>query len=277
MAKKSATNKSKKPLSESQIEQRRKAGRGGKGKKKKGYTMSDSAIEQRKEAAKHSTGPITEQGKAASSRNAWKHGQYSRGRDFIEQNWSVGAFGKPCRTTCQYHPDNPANKSLENRVNICSLVLEGITKEGQDCLDKTIYVTAFDDLLKCMQEGKADQMHEVLAAEAAGALELLYRLREEIAENGFVIKMPALNKEQQPIKDEKGNVVYIKYIRNPVLPDYYKLLGELGINLPELLATPKAAEKLTDREDGEKSLAALLGTALGNVAKSRGRVIDHEA
>lgn len=45
------------------------------GKKKK-YTLTEKAIKARKENAQKSTGPKTEEGKAASSMNGLKHGQY---------------------------------------------------------------------------------------------------------------------------------------------------------------------------------------------------------
>jgi hypothetical protein len=255
--------KNKRQLSEAQIEQRRNAGKSSKGKKKSQYTMSDAAVAQRQAAAEKSTGPVTDDGKAASSRNAWKTGLYSRASSLIKQNWAVGAFAKPCRTTCQYHPENPHHEP----AHACTLVLEGYTKAGGDCLDKTVYVQAFDGILQTLAEGKADAMHGILAAEAAGALEVLQRLREEIGERGFVIWVP--------ITDKEGNKLGEKPISNPALPHYIKMLESLGINLPELLATPRAVKAVGEQEDQQNALASLLGHALGNVANGRrGRTFE---
>lgn len=48
---------------------------------KRHYTMSEAALAQRRNnlpaAAAAATGPLTEEGKAASSRNAWVHGRCS--------------------------------------------------------------------------------------------------------------------------------------------------------------------------------------------------------
>ena len=63
-------SKPKKIASAAQIEQRRNAGR-------KPKSMTDAAIQQRQDAAELSTGPVTDDGKAASSRNAWKTGEHS--------------------------------------------------------------------------------------------------------------------------------------------------------------------------------------------------------
>jgi hypothetical protein len=261
----------KRPLSAAQIEQRRAAGRSGKGKKKSQYTMSDAALAQRQEAAEKSTGPVTEDGKAASSRNAWKAGMYSRAGGLIKQNWAVGAFAKPCRTTCQYHPENASGPPLHP----CTLVLEGHTKAGGDCLDKTVYVQAFDSILQTLTEGKADAMHGILAAEAAGALEVLQRLREEIADSGFVIWVEAIDKDGKVVLGPDGKPAGKRPYPNPALPHYIKMLDTLGINLPELLATPRAIKNVGEQEEGQNALASLLGHALGNVANGRrGRTFE---
>ena len=51
-------------------------------------------------------------------------------------------FGKPCVTTCPFHPDNP-----ERKEKPCGLVLDGLTHAGGSCLDKTVYVHALESLM----------------------------------------------------------------------------------------------------------------------------------
>jgi len=95
-------------------------------REKRPYTMSEAAIAQRHAnlpaAAAAATGPNTPEGKAASSRNAWVHGRYSaiNRAQFASGATSIAKmFGKPCVTTCPFHPDNPDRTEAP-----CSLVLE---------------------------------------------------------------------------------------------------------------------------------------------------------
>jgi len=231
-------------------------------RKKTKRKLSEAELQQRRNAAKKSTGPKTLEGKARSSRNNWKHGLYSKAHNMIKENWSVGAFGKSCKTTCQYHPENPASAVS----GACHLVMEGVTSAGGDCLDKTVYLTAFDGLLKTMQTGRAENMHEILAAEAAGVFELLHQLRSSIAADGPVIQQPIINKE--------GDVVGHKPIINPVIVPYTKMFSELGLNLNEMLSTPKAIVGTEQQEDAQQAMATMLGGALARVGKRKGIIIE---
>lgn len=213
-------------------------------KPKRKYTMSDAALAQRREASKlgaeAATGPISDEGKAASSRNAWKHGLRSRAPSMWRDATVVGMFGRPCRTTCLQYP--------------CSLVNEGITKAGGDCLDKTVYVEAFDSILRVVQSGDVSHGHEMLAASLAGAMEVLQQLRAELADNGVVIQMPMVNKQ--------GEIIGHKPEINPAMFHYSKLLTDLGISLPELMATPRAVEKREDAESAADAVQDLFTRAL---------------
>ncbi len=208
--------------------------------------LTEAQLRQRREAAAKSTGPRTQAGKAASSRNAWKTGEHSAATRLIRQQWGVGALGKPCRRTCGQYP--------------CSLVDAGHTQPGGDCLDKTVYMAAFDRLITSLQSGSADPMQDVLAAEAAGALEILHRLREEIAEHGMSREIPAVDKDGNVIMHE-GRAVPAKIIDNPAIGKYIALLDRLGINLPELLATPRSVSKAGQGDDAVDAVAELLAGA----------------
>lgn len=206
--------------------------------------LTEAQLRQRREAAAKSTGPRTPAGKAASSRNAWKTGEHSAAARLVRDNWSVGAFAKPCRTTCHQYP--------------CSLVADGKTDKGGDCLDKTVYLQAFDRLLDSLQSGDSASMHDVLAAEAAGAIELLRNLREEISARSVTLEIPAFDKEGKPLMVD-GKPAPAKVIPNPAVNQYIALLDRLGINLPELLATPRAAAKSQTDDDAVDAVAELFG------------------
>ena len=213
--------------------------------KKRKYTLTEKALEQRRAASKlgaeAATGPRSDEGKAISSRNGWKHGLRSAAGPSLWRDISVvGMFGKPCRTTCPKYP--------------CSLVDDEITKAGGDCLDKQIYVEAFDSILRVVQTGDASHGHEMLAAQLAGALEVLQQLRTELAEHGVVIQMPMVSKS--------GEIIGHKPEINPAMFHYSKLLSDLGINLPELMATPRAVQKQDDAENATDAVTDLFTRAL---------------
>lgn len=222
---------------------------------KRGYRMTERALEQRRAAAAKSTGPKTEDGKAASSRNAWKHGEYSAlNRLHLENAAVFSAFGKPCKTTCPKYP--------------CSLVDDGLTREGGDCLDKTVYVDAFTSLIEGVQRGDYDAANSMAAAQLAGAVEILQHMREAIAEHGILI--------EQDVYDKEGAVCGSKTILNPVIPNYTKLLFSLGISLPEMMATPKAREKLFDPKDDTDPIAQLFSGIAQAAKQAPKKVITYE-
>lgn len=226
-------------------------------------SLSEAQLRQRREAAAKSTGPRTPEGKARSSRNAYVTGEHSAAAKLIRDNWSVGAFARPCKSTCPSFP--------------CSLVDNELTRPGGDCLDKTVYLQAFDALLAGLQSGNADSMHEVLAAEAAGAIELLRQLREEIAAHGLTRELPAIDREGAVILMPDGKAAPGRIIANPAISHYYALLDRLGINLPELLATPRAAKKAEGGEEVADAFAELMeGVARMDFKKRRPVTIDQQ-
>lgn len=249
------------------------------GGERKKRQLSPAELEQRRNAAEKAklaaTGPKTDEGKAASSRNAWKHGLYSAAAKASE--WKALGMplvrGRPCRTTCPKHPDN-AHRRPEYP---CSLVLEGHTQAGGDCLDAAVYVEAFDAIMSSMQSGDVSHVHGMLASQVAQAMDVLQQIRELIAEEGILQFIPHLTKEGEFVTDPTTGKQVGRHVVNPALAHYTHLLDKLGINLPELMATPKAAAKAGDGDDGEDAVAELferIGRAVGG---RRGRTIDGTA
>lgn len=239
-------------------------------KGKRPYTMTPAALEQRRAnlpaAAAAATGPITEAGKAAVSRNGWVHGRYSavnRAQFGLGATSMAKMFGKPCVTTCPYHPDN-----AERTEAPCSLVIDGLTHAGGSCLDKTVYVHALDSLMRAFDEGDMDGMHGLLATEMAGNMQVLRQIREEIAERGLLIEIPAITKDGVLVLDQDGKRVVGDLKPNPMLAHLIKFNESLGINFAELMATPRAREKLKDDDDAAGGLQTLLG-AIFNRAQRR--------
>lgn len=222
--------------------------------------MSEQALIQRKNASQLSTGPVSDEGKAASSRNAWKTGEHSvvvRGE--LWQELGMGVLIRPCKSTCPKYP--------------CSLVDDGVTKPGGDCADKVVYMEAFDAIMDTLHNGDVANMHGLLASQAARAVDLLQQLYDSINHVGPLMAIPLRKKDGDVITDKDGNTMNT-YVRNPLLTDIPKLMHELGINLPELMATPRAVEKAnTDKETGS-ALAELMGR-VGRVNQGTGPVHRH--
>lgn len=235
--------------------------------RKPGKPLTQAELEGRRKAAAQSTGPRTPEGKAKSSRNAWKHGMYSAAARFRLQHSSVGHFGKPCRTTCPHHPENDPDFP-------CEAVMRKHTVAGSDCLSKEVYLAAFNDIMDSLKSGKVDSMHATLAAQLAGSIEVLQHLREEIAANGVVRIKPFIDKDGKVITDKDGAPIG-EAVANPALPGYIKLLGELGLSLPELMATPKAAKGTAPL--GEEDPISQLAQALNRARIPGGATIDGEA
>jgi len=233
----------KRPLTEAELRQRREAAPKG---------LAAGAL------AGKSTGPITEDGKAVSSRNAWKHGRYSA---INRAQFGIGAasvsrmFGKPCQTTCPFHPDNPDRTEAP-----CSLVLDGLTHAGGSCLDKTVYVHALQGLMEAMQNGEMDGVHGLLATEMASTLQLMQKIREEISERGVVVEVPVVTKDGKVVIDESTGRPYASEVKaNPVLAHLISLMDRMGINFGELMATPKARERLREDDDAADSFQRVMG------------------
>lgn len=252
----------KRPLTEAELAQRRAAAPKG---------LAAGAL------AGKSTGPKTEEGKAATSRNGWKHGRYSQ---INRQRFGLGAasisklFGKPCLTTCAYHPDNPDRTEMP-----CGLVLDGLTHAGGSCLDKTVYVTALDGLLGAMRDGEMDGMHGILAVELASNLQIVDQIRQAIAEHGIMTAIHAVTKDGKVITNpQTGEPLVVEMKLNPALQALERFTATHGINFGELMATPKARARIEENEDAQTTFHTVVGGLLSRMTgKLQPPPIDHEA
>lgn len=236
--------------------------------KKRGYTMSEKALEQRRAASQAAvdqgahTGPVTEAGKAASSRNAWRTGEYSVATQMWKEIGAIGAAGKPCRSTCPKHPS-------QNPEHPCTLVLDGLTEPGKDCLDRAIYVQAFDDIMENLHTGNLESVHGMLAANVATVIEVLQMLRNEIHERGVLLVKPLTNKQGEKI----GEIDYI----NPAIDRFNKMANDLGFSLPELMATPRQVKKHEAKEKESRTLQDMMHGVLTRFGgQPGGRTYDGE-
>lgn len=257
------TPRHRRPLSEAEIAQRRAAASKPRGTKGKPLSEAQLAENRRKAqlAMGHHTGPKTEAGKAITSRNAWKHGRYSEAhklqRDLVGTS-IAGSFGKPCLTGCPHHPDNPRRTDAP-----CTLVTSGQTKAGGDCLDRRVYVEAFDAILAAMHAGEMDGLNGVLAANMAANMQIVQQLREVIANKGFSSETPLTTKDGDIIIDPRtGNPAVAKIHQNPEVFMLIRMMEAMGLNLPEMMATPRAREKVKDDNDRTDTMSAMLGAVM---------------
>lgn len=234
------------------------------GEPRRKRVLSAAELAQRRAASVaamgHHTGPTSDSGKAVVSRNAWKTGQYSAAhrlqRDLVGTS-IAGSFGKPCKTTCPWHPDNAKRNDAP-----CSLVTSGQTKAGGDCLDRRVYVEAFDGILAALQSGEMDGMNGIIAANLSANLQLAQQFRDEISQHGVVMSTPMIDREGNIVRDEHGHVVAAKSFLNPAVMALIRLFESMGLNLPEAMATPRAREKLRDDEQRTDTMSTLLGAVM---------------
>lgn len=224
--------------------------------------LTEAELEARRKNALRSTGPRTDEGKARSSRNAWRHGLSSRVQ--IEAGRMGAAsmakvFGKPCVTTCPLHPDNPDRTEAP-----CALVTSGLTSAGGNCLDKTVYLHGYTALLDAMENGVMDGMQAMLAAEGAAALQLIHQLRTELTQGGqLMVEKFAINKEGEVVCHPKtGEPLVVDRVMPSGWGVLIGLIDKMGISLPEMLATPQARSRAKLSEDAGDALTSILGQVM---------------
>jgi len=192
---------------------------------------SEREIAQRKAAAPAAARARSPEGKRASSRNRWVHGRYAKG-----QLAAMG--GKPCQTTCPQYP--------------CVFVTEEKTKAGQSCLD-AVDVSRLEHVAEAIMQavdgGDASALNQIASLEMAGNLDILHRLRSEIAARGAVI--------EKALFDSSGRPIGSDVIANPALPVLIKLCGEMGFNLSEFIATPASKAKIRNEHEERETAASI--------------------
>lgn len=218
--------------------------------------VSARKIEANRRNALKSTGPRTEAGKAACSRNGWKTGLHSAVAKQAFAQHGVASlarlWGKPCLTTCPMHPENP------DATTHCTLVLEGLTRAGGNCLDKTVYVQALSALHDAMERGELGGVHAMLANEGGKVMQLLHELMGEITGKGLMLPVPMVTKLGDVVYDRDGNMMIAEYKPNPMIPAYIKLLGDFGISLPEMLATPQSRARAKTGEQNADTFQTMM-------------------
>ena len=209
---------------------------------KRSYTMTPAALAQRHNASQHSTGPITPEGKAASSMNGWKHGQYAKKR--------LLSLGKPCRTTCLQYP--------------CSLIDDGATQPGQQCLDKEYMLHTINALSKALTDGDLSDLKNIITLQLGSTLQVIDELQASILEYGAYMKSEKIGKD--------GEVIGYEIKPNPSLLPLSNLLKAAGVTLPDFMVTPAAIERSKTDKETAATIADIFksaGSALAQAKKGR--------
>lgn len=211
-------------------------------KTRRPYTLSEAALEARRQNAQKSTGPVTPEGKEACSMNAWKHGQHSRKR--------ILALGKPCKSTCPQYP--------------CSLVDDGATHPGQQCLDKEYMLSSINALSKAMTSGDLTDLKDIITLQLGGTIQVIDELQASILQYGVYMKSEKLGKD--------GKIIGYELKPNPSLLALANLLKAAGVTMPDFMITPAAVERKKESEKAAETLADIFrnaGSALAEAQKKK--------
>lgn len=207
--------------------------------KKRKYTLSEAAIEQRRQAGYTSPGPSTPEGKAASKMNAWKHGLHARTR--------ILSLGKPCKSTCHQYP--------------CSLVDDGATKPGQQCLDKEYMLSCVDAMSRALNSGDLNDLKDVVSLQLGQSLQVIDELQGSILEHGVYMKDEKM--------DKNGKVIGYALKPNPSLLALANLLKAVGVTLPDFMITPAAIETKKSADTAAATIADIFRNAGNALAQAK--------
>jgi hypothetical protein len=209
---------------------------------KRSYTLSDAALKARQANAQLSTGPVTPEGKAASSMNGWKHGLHSKKR--------MLSLGKPCKSTCPQYP--------------CNLVDDGATQPGQQCLDKEYMLHTINALSTAMSDGNMTDLKNVVTLQLGQSLQVIDELQASILEYGVYMKSEKV--------DKAGKVVGYEIKPNPSLLPLSNLLKAVGVTLPDFMITPAAIERKKTDETAAATIADIFRNAGNALAQAKKQV-----
>lgn len=205
-------------------------------KTRRPYTLTEAALEARRNNAQKSTGPTSDEGKQAASRNSWKHGLHSRSR--------ILAYGKPCRTTCPKYP--------------CKLVQDGETEPGKDCLDKEYLAESMHAIATALETGDTTNLKNVVTLQLGQSLSVIDELQASILQYGVYMKSEKLNKE--------GAVIGYELKPNPSLLPLANLLKAAGVTMPDFMITPKEINRDKSDREAMETVADIFRNA-GNMLK----------
>jgi len=199
---------------------------------KRAYTMSPKAMAQRQAAAAQSR-PAS-----AGNRNAFRHGSYAA--TFLSRI-------KPCKSTCPQFP--------------CSLVDEGATAPGQDCLDKAELLSTIRVIHDAIRDPKANAggFQEIASAHIANCINILEMLEQAIQQDGVLLKTTRPS-QWGPIVD---------YKLHPALAALPKLLNDLNLTPEQFMITPKAQASADSELEAAKTIGELLGSAGRQLAQAK--------
>jgi len=196
-----------------------------------GKPLTRAELQQRRAAAKKSTGPTTDKGKAISSLNHFKHGMFA-------QKLKAHIRGKPCFSTCE-------------KFSTCVFVLHGKTRPGSKCLDVAdweVVAETTEAIILAMDCGDNSKLNAIAAANMSMMQALAYQMFADIQSRGINVQEYLINKD--------GNIIGSKAVDNPHINNLIKIIDKLGINLPEFLATPQSQQKAaTESEEAETAAA----------------------
>ncbi|MGC2423181.1 MAG: hypothetical protein WA666_02370 [Nitrospirota bacterium] len=193
------------------------------------YTFSESAHEARVKNAQKSTGPASEEGKAASSQNARKPGGVYAASLLMQ-------LRKPCKSTCPI-------------FDKCEVVGSGQTRPGGACLDKVHFLESLDAITKALAGNNSD-LQDLVAVELAGILQVGRELLHAIDAFGVIMTIERT--------DDLGRVIQQEARLNPAVKAYSEWMRDFGLTLREQNITPAAISKVKQGEKDSETGASLL-------------------
>ena len=199
-------------------------------KPKRRYTFSVDAHEARIRNSRKSTGPVSTEGKAASSQNAKHTGIY--------QSSLLMQLRKPCKSTCE-------------KFHECEVVGNGTTRPGGACLDKVHFLEVLDAITTAYKTKDTEALYDLVAVELAGVFDVKRELQEAINTHGGLIWTEVI--------DELGGVVQKEVKLNPAVKAYIELISSFGLTLRDQNMTPSSISKNKIGEEMENVASFIAG------------------